>query len=60
MENNKIVCPNCGAENKYGGTCEYCGTTLLQNSYNHIASESENESRPNYISVPLKLGRVKY
>lgn len=50
MENNKIVCPNCGAENKYGGTCEYCGTTLLQNSYNHIASESENESRPNYLN----------
>ena len=28
MSDSKIICPSCGAENKYGGKCEFCGATL--------------------------------
>ena len=28
MSESKIICPSCGAENKYGGKCEFCGATL--------------------------------
>lgn len=28
MSDGKIICPSCGAENKYGGKCEFCGATL--------------------------------
>ncbi|MBP3565181.1 MAG: hypothetical protein J6J77_06060 [Alistipes sp.] len=49
MSDSKIICPSCGAENKYGGKCEFCGATLdsgdsttVYNSLLEDAQDSED------------------
>ena len=49
MEQNKIICPNCGAENEYGGICQYCGGTLVENASN-IAVDNKSDAQPNFLN----------
>lgn len=52
MEQEKIICPNCGAENDYGGTCKYCGGLLHAQSNISVGDELEDQ--------PLSLNDEKY
>lgn len=49
MDKNKIICPNCGAENEYGGTCQYCGCAL-KNVGSHIVQGNEGETRAHFLN----------
>lgn len=52
MEQEKIICPNCGAENDYGGTCKYCGGLLHAQSNISVGDELEDQ--------PISLNDEKY
>ena len=49
MSIDKIICPNCGAENEYGGTCQYCGC-VFQSDDSHISVGDELEARPHFLN----------
>ena len=49
MDKNEIICPNCGAENEYGGTCQYCGCALI-NVGSHIVQGNEGETRAHFLN----------
>lgn len=55
MSINKIICPNCGAENEYGGTCQYCGCAF-QSDDSHISVGDELEAHPHFLND----GKYKY
>ena len=43
------ICPNCGAENKCGGTCQHCGSQLqIDNSHNDIGDITD--SQPHFLN----------
>ena len=43
VENNFIVCPNCGAKikSKTEGTCEYCGSHVVISPKDYVLSEKK-------------------
>ena len=59
MQQEKIICPNCGAENSHYGKCEYCGSDINPTK---VYSEKTGETAHgiHQVNIDKRVLKQKY
>lgn len=55
MQQEKIICPACGAENSHYGECEYCGTIIEM----HVATTPKQNDAESFAQKISKYHKVE-
>lgn len=56
---NKVICPSCGAENLHYGTCEYCGTKLIEPPKTESVKQTAKVSAEDFATKISKYQKVE-
>lgn len=51
--NNKVTCPNCGAEGTANTVCEYCGTRIPNSSKKQKKNKDSENSSKNIVKFQI-------
>ena len=55
MQQERIICPNCGAENSHYGECEYCGAIIEM----HVATTPKQNDAESFAQKIAKYHKVE-
>lgn len=55
----RIICPSCGAENLHYGTCEYCGTMLIEPQKTESVKQTAKVSAETFATKISKYQKIE-